>query len=252
MSLVLDGVGVSRGGRALVRELSLRLEPGQRWALLGGNGAGKTSLLHALAGLLPRAGRMSLDGRDLDGGPEARAVGLLLQEPEAAMSITVREAVAAGRYPWRGPWQGLDGGDGAAVDAALARLSLGQLAGRPLDRLSGGERRRVQLALLMAQDPALWLLDEPMNHLDWRWQAEAECVLAGAAGAGRVLMVALHDLNLAERLCSHALLLEGGGRWRAGPLREVLSEAAASALYGLELVRDEGRLGAWWHPGRRA
>ncbi|MBI2381742.1 MAG: ABC transporter ATP-binding protein [Gammaproteobacteria bacterium] len=250
MSLSLAQIGVARDGQPLVQALDLRLEPGQCWALLGRNGAGKSSLLHALAGLLPYAGSASLGGEALQGG-DARRLGLLLQEPEPAMAISVAEAVAAGRYPWRGAWAALDGGDRARVAAALERLGLEALRDRPLDHLSGGERRRVQLALLLAQDPAVWLLDEPMNHLDWRWQAEAECLLMGQAQAGRILFLALHDLNLGERLCSHALLLEGGGAWRAGPWGEVVTEERASALYELPLVRDVGAQGSWWHPGRR-
>ena len=108
-----------------------------------------------------------------------------------------------------------------------------------------------RVVALLAQDPALWLLDEPMNHLDWRWQLEALCLLTGRAQAGRCVLIALHDLNLAERLCSHALLLNGDGSWQAGPLTEVLSEATASSLYGLPLARDSGPHGAFWHPGQR-
>lgn len=250
MNLALEDFSLARGPTLLVGGLTLRLEAGQRWALLGRNGAGKSSLLHALAGLLPHGGSRRLDGEALDGG-DARRIGLLLQEPEPAMSIAVAEAVAAGRYPWHGAFGAPDGTQRARIGAALERLELAALGERPLDRLSGGERRRVQLAQLLVQDPAVWLLDEPMNHLDWRWQAEAECLLMGQAAAGRVLLLALHDLNLGERLCSHALLLEGDGAWRAGPWNEVVSEERASRLYELPLRRDRGEHGVWWHPGRR-
>lgn len=251
--LHLDRLVVSRGGLPLVRDLDLELSGGQIWALLGRNGAGKSSLLHALAGLLPYSGRLLAGHQDLARLPaadRARRVGLLLQDPETALSVNVREAVTAGRFPWHGPWRGPGGEDQAAVDAALAALKLEPLAGRPLTRLSGGERRRVQLACLLAQAPEVWLLDEPMNHLDWRWQLETECLLTGEARRERIVILALHDLNLAERLCSHALLLEGDGRWCAGPLTEVLTEARASALYDLPLVRETTALGAYWHPGR--
>lgn len=252
--LRLNHVNVTRGPRVLVKDLCLNLRPGEVWALLGRNGAGKTSLLHGLADLAPLAGELALDGHNLalmHGGDRARRVGLLLQDPEAAFGIPVAEAVLAGRFPWHGAWRGPDAEDRRLAAAAMTALELDALASRPLDRLSGGERRRVQLAALLAQDPALWLLDEPMNHLDWRWQLEALCLLTGRAQAGRCVLIALHDLNLAERLCSHALLLNGDGSWQAGPLTEVLSEATASSLYGLPLARDSGPHGAFWHPGQR-
>lgn len=252
--LRLEHVNLAREGRALIKDLSLTIAPGQCWALLGRNGAGKTSLLHALAGLVPLSGEAALDGEDLallHGPARAQRLGLLLQEPEASLAVPVAEAVLAGRFPWHGPFRSPDANDRQRAESALSALELSALADRPLDHLSGGERRRVQLASLLAQDPRLWLLDEPMNHLDWRWQLEALCLLAGQARAGRCVLLALHDLNLAERLCSHALLLLDGGSWRAGPLTEVLDEAAASALYGLNLRRESTASGTWWHPGRR-
>lgn len=249
----IQGLSVGRDGRALVQGLDLQLAPGQCWALLGKNGAGKSTLLQALAGLLPYQGEAQLAGltlRTLEPLGRARQLGLLLQDPEPSLTVTVAEAVAAGRFPWHGPFRAPSAEDRRLSAEALTLLKLDALQARPLDGLSGGERRRVQLAALLAQDPAVWLLDEPMNHLDWRWQQEALCLLAGRQAAGRRVMVALHDLNLAERLCSHALLLLGEGAWLAGPLTEVLSEARASALYELSLQREQTASGVWWHPGR--
>ncbi|WP_236676807.1 iron chelate uptake ABC transporter family permease subunit [Aquariibacter lacus] len=223
-------------GRPLLRGLDLSLRPGERWALLGPNGAGKTTLLQALAGLRPpQAGQLELAGRPLADWPLREAAclrGLLPQQPLVPAGLRVDEAVLLGRHPHRDAAVRDTPADWAATAAALQRLGLAALAGRRLDELSGGERQRVALAGLLAQDPLLWLLDEPLAALDLPQQQRLLDLLRERADAGRSLMASFHDPSQAARWASHALLLAPDGRWQAGPAEEVLRAETLSALYG--------------------
>lgn len=213
--------------KPLCRGLSLRIEAGQSWALLGRNGIGKTTLLHALAGLAP----VQRGGIRLGGDPigrlapreRARRVGVLLQHSDPGFGASVRETVLSGRHPHLSPlaWEGDD--DLAASERCIADVGLQALAARPLDALSGGELRRVEIARLLVQDCPLALLDEPLNHLDFAHRVrtcqllETRCV-----GDTRAMLMVLHDLDIAYRYCDHWLLL-GDGEWHAGR-RESLAD----------------------------
>nr|WP_235971900.1 iron chelate uptake ABC transporter family permease subunit [Aquariibacter albus] len=234
--LLARALDLGHPGRPLLRGLDLALHPGERWALLGPNGAGKTTLLQALAGLRPpQAGRLELAGRPLADWPLREAAclrGLLPQQPLVPAGLRVDEAVLLGRHPHRDAAVRDTPADWAATAAALQRLGLAALAGRRLDELSGGERQRVALAGLLAQDPLLWLLDEPLAALDLPQQQRLLDLLRERADAGRSLMASFHDPSQAARWASHALLLAPDGRWQAGPAEEVLRAETLSALYG--------------------
>ena len=234
--LLARALDLGHPGRPLLRGLDLALHPGERWALLGPNGAGKTTLLQALAGLRPpQAGRIDLAGRPLADWPLREAAclrGLLPQQPLVPAGLRVDEAVLLGRHPHRDAAVRDTPADWAATAAALQRLGLAALAGRRLDELSGGERQRVALAGLLAQDPLLWLLDEPLAALDLPQQQRLLDLLRERADAGRSLMASFHDPSQAARWASHALLLAPDGRWQAGPAEEVLRAETLSALYG--------------------
>lgn len=228
---------VEVAGRTLVRDLELAIAGGAVTAILGCNGAGKTLTLHTLAGLrAPAHGSVTLDGALLANWPHralARKLGLLTQTTEDPFPSTVLDSVLVGRHPHIDFWRWESDADRAIARAALAAVTLEDLAERDVDTLSGGERRRVALATLLAQDPDVFLLDEPINHLDPHHQLDVLKLLRENAHAGRTVVMSLHDAGLAARFSDHALLLFGNGEWLSGPTAEVLTPETMTKLYGV-------------------
>ena len=232
-------VDVSVAGRRLVAGLNLTVSRGEVVCLLGPNGAGKSLTLHTLAGLrLPTTGQVQLCGKPLgewSRRDRARRLGLLTQVSEDAFPGTVLEAVLIGRHPHVDAWQWETTQDVEAARQALADCDLVGFEDREIGTLSGGERRRVALAAVLAQDPEVLLLDEPQNHLDPRHQLAVLRLLRARAKAGRAAIVSLHDPSLAARFADQAILLEGHGQWSFGPVGEVLNCAALSKIYGVSV-----------------
>jgi iron complex transport system ATP-binding protein len=229
------GVDVAVAGRTLVRALELEAQGGEFIAVLGRNGVGKTLTLHTLAGLRPpSSGTVTLDGRDLvayPGRARARRLGLLPQLTEDPFPSTVFETALIGRHPHLPFWQWEDAADFALARDALAAVDLAGLAERAVDSLSGGERRRLDIATLLAQEPAVYLLDEPTNHLDPRHRNDMLAIFRARADRGGLVVAALHDATLAARCADQALLLFGDGRWRFGEAATILTDANLSELY---------------------
>lgn len=253
MPLAVEGLTVEIGGQTICADLHGGFDSGETWALLGVNGSGKSTLLHTLAGLRePQQGRVRLHGNPVAGlsaRDRARALGLLLQEHADTFPVTVRDFALKGRYPHIGPWGWEGPEDHARVDEALARLDLDSLADRLLQHLSGGERRRLSLATLLVQDPPILLLDEPTNHLDPHHQLQVLEHLTGLAReAGKTLVMALHDVNLAARFCDHAMLLYPHAEIAAGPVRDVVTAGNLSRLYGHAMTALEGPRGPVFVP----
>jgi iron complex transport system ATP-binding protein len=241
------------GGRRVVERLHLALSAGERLAILGRNGAGKTTLLHTLAGLrAAAAGSVAFEGtasEALDGRQIAQLRGLLPQHQVDAFPATVLETALVGRHPHLTRWNWEGARDEALTRAALAALGLTELAERDVRSLSGGERQRLAIATLLAQQPRLYLLDEPLAHLDLNHQMavlELFGQLAVRQQAG-VAMV-LHDVNLARRFADRVLLLAGNGDWRAGTAAEMLTAANLSALYGHPLRQIDDPLQPYFVP----
>lgn len=229
--------------------LELSLAPGQCWALLGRNGVGKTTLLHTLAGLRPpRRGRIESLGQPLDTlgrRRTAQRIGLLLQDSDDPFPATVEETVLIGRHPHLGPWRFEGPEDHLQARQALQQVGLTDLRQRQVSTLSGGERRRVALATLLCQAPAVMLLDEPTNHLDLHHQIGALGLIADQVKAGSCALLSLHDVNLAARFCTHAVLLHGDGEVELGSVDQVLTAASLQRLYRhpmAETATDAGRL----------
>jgi iron complex transport system ATP-binding protein len=233
--LACRGIDISVAGRTLVRALEFEARGGEFIAVLGRNGVGKTLTLHTLAGLRPpSAGAVTIDGRDLaslPGRERARRVGLLPQLTEEPFPSTVFETALVGRHPHLPFWQWEDAADFALAQDALAAVDLTGLSERAVDSLSGGERRRLDIAALLAQDPAITLLDEPTNHLDPRHRNDMLAIFRARADRGGLVMAALHDATLAARSADKALLLFGDGRWRFGEATTILTDANLSELY---------------------
>ena len=232
-----DGVTCTIGRRTVLRGVNLTVSRGETVGVVGPNGSGKSTLLRVLAGVLPpAAGRVYLDGEPLDrlpGRRRAQLVALVGQEEELPADLRVGELVALGRVPHQAPWSGGDAGERAAVLAALGSVDLADAVDRPVDQLSGGERRRVLLARGLAQQAPLLVLDEPTNHLDVRHQL---ALLELIRGLGRTVLLAMHDLNLAAGACDRVVLLHDGIARPAGRPSEVLSPDAVEEVFGVEAV----------------
>jgi iron complex transport system ATP-binding protein len=230
--------------RRVLRGLDLSVAAGELVALLGPNGSGKTTLLRAIAGTLPRdAGRVALFGRDLAEWSRvalARRVAVLPQSLALPDGFRVAELVEMGRAPHATRWFGSSADDTAAVERALTDADALDLAGRYADELSGGERQRVLVAMALAQEPDLLLLDEPTLHLDIAHQATLLASVARLqARRGLTVIAVLHDLNLAAAHVPRVAVL-GGGRIAAdGAPASVLNPALVRELFGAAV--DEAR-----------
>jgi len=238
--LTVENVTLAVAGRTLCSALSFAVDAGECWVIVGPNGVGKTTLLATLAGLrAPASGAIGIEGRAMrEWTPRERAlrVGLLPQDTVDAFPDTALEIAIAGRHPHVARWRAESPDDVAAARTALADVDCAGLAERNVQTLSGGERRRVALAMLLAQDPAIMLLDEPTNHLDVAHEVRVLDLLARRASTGqRAIVMSIHDLTLAARHASHALLFGFEGV-SAGPASEMLTARNLSALYRQALV----------------
>lgn len=237
--LAARGLRVTIAGQRICDGLDFSVEPGQCWAILGRNGAGKTTLLHTLAGLRAAdSGVIELSGRPLAALARrdiARLRAVLPQDDSDAFPATVLETVLVGRHPHLERWQWEGERDLAIARDALAATDMGGTEARAIATLSGGERRRVALAALLAQEPSIFLLDEPASHLDLAHQLTLLDRLVAIVRAERkgVVMV-LHDVNLALRYCDRALLLSAGEAV-AGTAEALLTPARLSELFGVRL-----------------
>ncbi|MBA5608769.1 ABC transporter ATP-binding protein [Duganella sp. FT3S] len=223
--------------RTLIDQLTWHVEDGQCWSVIGRNGAGKSTLLRTLAGLRqPDAGSVTIGQRALRDWPLeelARTRAFLAQARSDAFAYTALETVLAARHPYHGNryWEGSD--DHKLARDALAAMEVADLAARDVRTLSGGERQRVAIAAMLAQDTPLLLLDEPANALDLAHQVSVMRLLARLCRQQNKTVVMIgHDLNLAHSVSTHALLLMGDGRWRAGPIADVMQAPILSDYLG--------------------
>ncbi|UCV07809.1 ABC transporter ATP-binding protein [Dechloromonas denitrificans] len=231
-------------------DLNFSLQPGERLAILGRNGAGKSTLLSVLAGLRAAdTGEILLGGQtyaELGPREAARRRGWLEQRHSDAFASTVLETVLTGRHPHLGRWEWESERDAEIARAALRAVGLAELEKREVQTLSGGERQRLAVATLLTQAAPLYLLDEPLAHLDLNHQiAVLELFAAAARDCGAGVIMVLHEPALAWRYCDRALLIHGDGRHELGPVREMLTAEHLSALYQhpLQAVEIDGLIG---------
>ena len=254
MTLQIEQLQLRRGQRILCSAFDLRIDNGQCWGILGSNGSGKTTLLHTLAGLHPEySGRLWLDGNEISNIARknyARQVGLLPQINEEAFPGSVLETVLTGRHPHLELWQWESEQDRQLARDALARVDLDGFEQRNLLSLSGGERRRLYIATLLVQQPQLYLLDEPANHLDLRHQHQILGHLQQLAHEDQksVIMV-LHDPNLAVRYCDHVLLMHEDGTVEGGTSESLMTEERLGRLYGYPIRKIENDQGSFFIAG---
>lgn len=237
-----ERISVTLAGRLVVNQVGLQAVAGQVVALLGPNGAGKTTLLAALAGLRPFQGVVRIQGRALasfNRREKARTLAYLPQGQIAHWPLTVRRLVELGRLPHLAPWQPPAAADRLAVEAALQRTGIAELAERSFDTLSGGERARALLARVLAVEAPLVLADEPVASLDPFHQLQVMELLRDYADSGAAVIVVLHDLTLAARFCDAVLLLREGTLIAHGSPQTVLSAAHLAEAYRVTALHGE-------------
>ncbi|MDR1512582.1 MAG: ABC transporter ATP-binding protein [Propionibacteriaceae bacterium] len=236
--LAAQGAVVGYGGPPVVRGVDVAVPDGRITAIVGPNGCGKSTLLRALIRLLaPTEGHVLLDGEDIHRLPTkdvARRVGLLPQAPIAPAGITVKELVGRGRTPHQRLLRPWSGADTAAVAAALEATNLVAIQDEVVDELSGGQRQRAWIALALAQDTPLMLLDEPTTFLDISHQYEVMDLLHRLnEHDGRTIVMVVHDLHQAARYAHHVVALRDGRIAAAGPPAEVFTEEVIGHVFDI-------------------
>ena len=231
---------VSLGGTPALKGVGLRVEEGEKVALLGPNGSGKTTLLRVLAGIAPpTSGRATLRGRDLreiPDGRRARILAFLAQEEHTDLPFTARDVLLLARSVGLSDWRPYRRADHEAVEALARQWELTGLLDRTLQDMSGGERKRVLLARTFAQDTAIIVLDEPTNHLDLRHQHE---MVARVVDSGRTVLMSLHDLDMAAAYCERVVLMSRGRIVADGAPSEVLTARIVEEVYGVSARRAD-------------
>jgi iron complex transport system ATP-binding protein len=236
MELRASQLRLAYGDRVVVPDLSLTVPQGRITAIVGANACGKSTLLRALARLLaPRAGSVLLDGRSVHSLPTravARSLGILPQAPVAPDGLTVVDLVTRGRSPHQSWWRQWSAADEQAVHDALRATELTGLAERPVDELSGGQRQRAWIAMAIAQETPVLLLDEPTTFLDLAHQIDVlDLVVDLNRREDRTVVMVLHDLNQACRYADHVVAMKSGRIVAEGEPAEVLTAATVAEVF---------------------
>ena len=240
--LCLKSLILSVGNKTLLHDLSMTINKGERWGLLGKNGAGKTSLLKCLAGILkPKGGSILLDSIPMKNHSRnqlAQHIGILFQEGLSSLPATVFETVLLGRHPHHTSLIKDSLNDLQMVDSILDELGLDALKERKLHSLSGGELQRVSIALLLAQDPNIFLLDEPTNHLDIAFQVRLSNILTKrVTQKSASFLLATHDINYANQFCDKLILLLENDKPIVGDKQQILTEENLSQAYNCKMEK---------------
>lgn len=221
----------------VVRDLDLSLPTGRVTAIIGANGSGKSTVLRALARLLrPQSGAVLLDGADLHRlatRDVARQLGLLPQGPVTPDGITVADLVRRGRTPHTSVFRQWSAADQQAVDSALATTGMTDLSQQQVDNLSGGQRQRAWLAMTVAQETPLLLLDEPTTFLDVAHQLDVLELVRDLHAAGRTIAMVLHDVNQAARYADHLVAMRDGRVVAVGTPADVLTVELLAEVFGV-------------------
>lgn len=246
----LRDVAVAVAGKPLLDDIAVRFGAGEFAAVLGPNGVGKTTLLRTIAGLhAPQRGTVAIGGRDverLNGVERARRIAFVTSDDVLPDALSVRDAVSIGRYAHHRWWQWRERPDDRdAIERALDAVGIANLAARSFATLSSGERQRVWIALGLAQETPILLLDEPTSHLDVRVAHEILALLRALSHAGKTVLCVLHDLNDAAAYADRIALLGDGRLLCSGRPDDVFAGAMLERAYGIEMERvrsNSGRL----------
>lgn len=235
------GLTISKGNRLLCNQLDLTVKTGEIWGILGQNGAGKTSLLYAFAGLeSPQQGErlvMQEHIETLSRRKIAQRLGMMLQDTEDPFPASVLQTALTGRHPYLSRWQWESQDDIRLTRTVLESVGLTHFDNRQVTSLSGGERRRLALATLLVQSPPLMLLDEPTNHLDLHYQHAMLKLLQQKTNQQHATVMVLHDINHVAQYCTHALLIFDGGTSLSGCCHSVLTTENLSQVFNTKINR---------------
>ena len=226
----IDSLGVEQR----LSNASLDIHEGEVLGLIGPNGAGKSTLLNAITGLIPRSGRISLGGQDLeqmDSLQRARQIALQPQFIESVWALSVHDIVSMGRLPW-------GDSDQSIIHAVMQQANITSFANRHVNELSGGERARVWLARVLANQPRVLLVDEPVANLDIHYQQEVMQILQDYARDGHAVMIAIHDLSLAARYCDRLCLMDSGKIVTTDTISAVLNSEVLSPVFKVDVYVD--------------
>jgi iron complex transport system ATP-binding protein len=237
-TLAVESATIGYDERIVVHDMTLEIPTGRITTIVGANACGKSTLLRAMARLLKvKAGRVLLDGTPIDDLPSrqvATLLGLLPQTPISPEGIDVADLVGRGRYPHQGWFRRWTAEDDVAVEEALAATDTLDLADRPVDELSGGQRQRVWIAMALAQQTDVLLLDEPTTFLDVAHQVEVLDLLTDLNRTrGTTIVMVLHDLNLAARYTDNLVALRAGRLVAQGPPSEVVTAELVEEVFGM-------------------
>ena len=249
-TLRTDALVSGYGRTSIVEGVDLEIPPGSISAIVGANACGKSTLLKTISRLVPiQSGAVVLDGRSIDRIPTkdlARTLGLLPQQPVAPEGIVVADLVGRGRHPHQKLFRSWTADDDRAVTDALVATGALELADRTVDELSGGQRQRVWIAMALAQETDILLLDEPTTFLDISHQIDVLDLLTDLnRDRGTTIVMVLHDINLAARYADHLFALRAGHLVAGGAPREVVTSALMRAVFDVDaLVIDDPVSGA--------
>jgi iron complex transport system ATP-binding protein len=217
-----------------VSNVSLTLQQGEVLGLIGPNGAGKSTLLNAIGGLLDSSGEIELSGQNIDQlsrVERARKVALQPQFVESVWALSVHDIVSMGRLPW-------GDSDQKIIHQVMQQTKIQDFAQRHVNELSGGERARVWLARVLANQPRVLLVDEPVANLDIHYQQEVMQILVDYANEGHAVIIAIHDLSLAARYCDRLCLLHRGQQIKTGKVEAVLNSQVLSPVFDVDVYVD--------------
>lgn len=236
--LVVDSLSAGYGDKTILEDITLKITPGQITSIIGANACGKSTLLRTMSRLLtPSKGQVLLDGKSIHKSPTrqlAQTLGLLPQSPTSPEGITVGDLVSRGRYPHQRLMSRWNKADDEAVAKALETTQTTELLEKDVDELSGGQRQRVWIAMALAQETEILLLDEPTTFLDVAHQIEVLDLLVDLnKSRGTTIVLVLHDLNLAARYSDQLIAMQQGRVFTYGTASEVITEATIHTVFGL-------------------
>lgn len=235
-------ITISYGPKEIIKDLDLSIDQPQIISIIGPNGAGKSTVLKALARLLkPKKGKVYLDGKSIHETPGkeiAQILAVLPQSTSAPSDILVKDLVACGRTPYQGHFSSLTEDDHRIIREVMEKTGVAEFADRQLTSLSGGERQRVWLAMALAQDPEILLLDEPTTFLDIHHQLDLMGLIRQLhREMGITIIMVLHDLNHAARFSERVIAIKEGKIFADGSVSEVMTEENFEELYGVKAIR---------------